>query len=294
MVDDQSAGDSVYDFLYIDARRIAQFLSQFTDYGHLTSLTRSASESHSGGGGVNVGIGKLDTTAGSQTTQVRQFDPQWIAPLTFLDQANQKGLIVRGLSRARIGQFVLTSGTLAVLDLTTLKALWDIPIVQTIIAQGVAPANIPQQFQNRQERRATGSAGQQKSDSATAMSYIKSILEIIKVLPHGLQVRLLTDSSEPVWCDLRDESLLVSSAGMMLKQGVVLSGTWDILGILDALPDSQASQSNTHLNEAKMLQSLTEIANVMASLGPIARQALGRPNEAYGITPLLIFREVSV
>ena len=51
---DRERDDSVYDFLYVDARRIAVFLSQFSQYGHLTTLTRAVSETSSAGGGINL------------------------------------------------------------------------------------------------------------------------------------------------------------------------------------------------------------------------------------------------
>ena len=53
MAQDPEKGDSVYDFLYVDARRIAVFLSQFGQYGHLTSLTRAELEASSTSGGLN-------------------------------------------------------------------------------------------------------------------------------------------------------------------------------------------------------------------------------------------------
>jgi hypothetical protein len=119
-------GDSVYDFLYVDARRIAVFLSQFNQYGHLTLLTRAASETSSTSGGVNVVAAKLDTGASEQTSQTRQFDPQWLAPLSFLDQANERGMIFRDLVQARIGQLVLVSGRLAMFDLGVMRDAWNL------------------------------------------------------------------------------------------------------------------------------------------------------------------------
>src|SRR5436305_1846102 len=117
MAQDPEKGDSVYDFLYVDARRIAVFLSQFEQYGHLTSLTRTVSETSSASGGVSVVAAKLDTAASEQSSQTRQFDPQWLVPLAFLDKADQRGMIVRDLGDARIGQLVLISGRLAMFDL---------------------------------------------------------------------------------------------------------------------------------------------------------------------------------
>lgn len=63
---DQENEDSAYDFIYVDNRRVAQYLSQFSQFGHLTGLTRVDGKTQSGGGGVNVGAAKIDK---STTTQ---------------------------------------------------------------------------------------------------------------------------------------------------------------------------------------------------------------------------------
>src|SRR5713226_8037314 len=82
---------SVFDFLYIDSQRISLFLSQFSQYGHLTALAKSVTASSSTAGGVDIKLAKIEGTEAEQTTLSKQYDAQWIAPLTFLDQADQRG-----------------------------------------------------------------------------------------------------------------------------------------------------------------------------------------------------------
>lgn len=63
--------DSVFDFLYVDQRRIASFLSQFNNFGDLTQIvsSRSARRSKadesalSGSGGVVVAKGEARSTS---------------------------------------------------------------------------------------------------------------------------------------------------------------------------------------------------------------------------------------
>ena len=63
---------SVYDFLYHDPRRIASFLAQFTQYGHLKSLSRleSTTEAASDKGVVTgrAGIPIVGSVGGSGET----------------------------------------------------------------------------------------------------------------------------------------------------------------------------------------------------------------------------------
>ena len=75
----------------------------------------------------------------------------------------------------------------------------------------------------------------------------------------------------------------------MLKHGAILSGTWNIVGILDALPEVVESDTSV----AAALGN-TPLAQVVQSLAPLVRQIMGRPAHAYGLTPLLILREISI
>ena len=62
-----------------------------------------------------------------------------------------------------------------------------------------------------------------------------------------------------------------------------------MVGVLDAMPEP---------NESDQLQllaskSLNQMGEMLGTLAPSARKALGRPDHAYGFTPLVIFRDVS-
>ena len=73
---------------------------------------------------------------------------------------------------------------------------------------------------------------------------------------------------------------------LLLKHGVAVRGEWSLLGILDATPDSEVTA------EGQSLGSESNVATLLRALAPIARQMLGRPPGHYGVTPLLIFREI--
>lgn len=290
MAQDQNGGDSVYDFLYIDARRIANFVSQFGQYGHLTSLTRTDTKTGGGGGEINIGVAKLDGSGSAEITQIRQFDPQWIAPLTFLDEAEKKGMIVRGLDAARIGQLVLVTGDLAVFDLALFKAMWPMPQIQKVIMAGVAAQTgaTPQQHGgNRAERRRQASGHAEPSPHEAGF-------EVLKLLPHAL-LATISHGGKSIWSSLRENDLIVSASDLMLKHGVQISGAWNMVGILDALPETRADESDLGAKASRLLAatSLGTLGVVIAEMVPHIRTVLGRPASAYGMTPLLIFREVT-
>ena len=140
---------SVYDFLYHDPHRIASFLAQFTQHGHLESLSRSESTAAAttnksvvtGRAGVptlgSVGRSGERAASGSVTEALTTtYDPLWANALALLDHLSQHGLIRRDVTRASIGQFVLAQGELDILNLGTLRAAWaENPITPLLTAQ---------------------------------------------------------------------------------------------------------------------------------------------------------------
>jgi hypothetical protein len=160
--------------------------------------------------------------------------------------------------------------------------MWDIPAIQKIIASGLSgtalAAMSTSMDRNAKARTATNLQAQQ-------MNALKPILEVLKILPHGLQARLLTKDQKRIWCGLHDGSLVGSASDLMLKHGSTISGEWNMLGVLDAEPDSDANDQSAVPQD--------EVAFFLTSLAPFARTALGRPATAYGMTPLVIFREVT-
>lgn len=113
-------------------------------------------------------------------------------------------------------------------------------------------------------------------------------MDTISTLPHGLQMTM-TSSGRKIWGTLRSDSLTGSASDLLLKHGAKIAGTWSILGILDAKPDNGASMQVPDIGGRIQTDGFTVI---LEALGPVARLLLGRPNQAFGATPLLIFREV--
>ena len=265
---------SVYDFLYHDPRRIASFLSQFTQYGQPQSLTRSESTAENSST-KNVVAGKagllpLGSFTGSGETAASEsanqaltttYDPLWQNALALLDYLYQRKLIQRDVAQAKIGQFVLIQGDLDVVDLGTLGRAWGESAFKklALAASGAGPGS----------RR-----GQQRMETEAGISFIK-------VLPYSIQATLRGTIS--VWCCLQSAGMVTPADDLLLKHGVTVQGVWSLLGILDAAPDAQLPASPS--------SNVPDLVGLMRTLAPPARQLLGRPADHYGVTPLLIFRE---
>jgi hypothetical protein len=290
---------SVYDFLYHDVRRVGSFLAQFDEAGHLWQVTQSEGvvKSQSRGfrfaagaeiaqvGAANLDLSRSPASGGSEASE-RIYDPLWTNARTLLDYLSERRMLQRDLPAARIGEFVLASGELAVVDLPMLRQLWELPIVRDTVRAAVVPSPENQaEARNRAERRRE-SRQQPKRPLTIAEDPAEFILQSVRYYPHAIQATLITSGGVAVWSSLREESLVGSSADLMLKHGPVLAGVWNIVGILDALPEVAQSEAL-----AAALGN-TPFAQVAQALAPVVRQMLGRPDHAYGVTPLLIFREI--
>jgi len=302
--------DSVFDFLYHDARRIGSFIAQIDPAGHLTSLKQI--EAVETGSGMDFNASTSGTiaiaragaalqdrrTASERESLERTYDPLWTNALSLLDMLDERQMIHDGLVGARIGQFVKISGSLTVTDLTLWKGLWSMPALKEVMSDSVTPDTSSQQQRNRAGRRkheATRSAPNQKT---TLEHQMDAALGLIGMLPHTIQARIITDDGTSAWCSLREDGLVVSASDLTLKHGTTVSGRWTMVGVLDALaeigPDGLATQSALDARKETQAVGVGPMGDLMQSLTPAIRGLLGRPNQAHGITPLVIFRKINV
>jgi hypothetical protein len=147
--DDQGT-DSVYDFLYHDARRVGSFLAQFDYFGHLQQVTSSETASKGTKRGYSLKVagsalvpGVPEGAEGSVTfgrdpsqigseAQERVYDPLWTNARALLDYLDERHLIQRDLTTARLGQFVIASGELSILNMEMLPKIWEIAGIRDI------------------------------------------------------------------------------------------------------------------------------------------------------------------
>jgi hypothetical protein len=299
MAQDPKKADSVYDFLYIDSKRIALFLSQFSNYGHLTALTKTATDTKSIDGKVDVKIASVESHEIGQSGLSKQYDAQWVAPLTFLDEADQRNMIERDIGAAGFGNLVLASGELEVRDLRMIMQALNLPAMKALQSTPEAP---PVDRRERNERRRNRPREQNLPTQAEAQQAFGS--EFMGLLPHGTQAMLRSEKAQ-VWCGLKEDCLITSSSELFLSHGVKIPGRWNILGILDARPDAIAEfgtpEQEYEIAKAAVPSADTGLLTIVTQgfggfidgIAPLARMMLGRSSASYGMTPLLIFREIS-
>ena len=173
------------------------------------------------------------------------------------------------------------------LDVATFKEAWQKPGVKQFVmatVQGNVPATMgqPKSAQNAAREKAKAEAG--------------LLVELLTVLPHLIQVQLF-GANFSAWCTLAEASLVGPSSDVVLKHGAYVQGEWSLLGILDADPDVTPEQAeggtpNQSIDDLVADMIPSGIGKMTAQLAPITRNLLGRPRTSFGVTPLLIFREV--
>jgi len=299
--------DSVYDFLYHDARRVGSFLAQFDSFGHLQQLTAGESATKDAKRGYSLKLagalplpGTPEGAEGSMTLGMhpsqggseslhRVYDPLWTNARTLLDYLDQKELIQRDLNRARLGQFILASGELSILNAGLLPKIWETSGVRDIAVRSAgetARAAINTALSNAPIRSAER-AKAEKIALKVAETNAQAAMDVIALLPHSAQCTI-RGSGYSVWSTLNSDGMVGRVSDLSLKHGTEIPGHWSLLGLLDALPSpipEQLQIPNTGVP--------THMAAFIRNLSNLSRTIVGRPPDAYGVTALLLFREVS-
>ncbi len=272
---DSPSTESLFDFLYVDRGRIASYFAQLFDTGVLRSLKTTATseqsiaeEGHAGFGRI-AGYKAKDEKAIGQSTE-REFDAEWAVPLNVIDALDERGMISRDVTSAAMGQLVLLSGTLQVIDMRMVKELW-----KPIAAQEVG--NMP------------SATSQERKKKEEARKSLGSLTDIIANLPHSVQVKLFSDDYQ-LWATLEPNYIIGSTADLGLKHGMQIQGTWSMLGVLDALPElPSAGEPNLRMPK---VPSQLDVAFLKMFIE--LRKILGRGYFDYGVTPVAILREVGL
>ncbi|PZR37176.1 hypothetical protein [Caulobacter segnis] len=285
MAADLEQTDSVFDFLYVDHRRLSILLTQFGVDGVLTELVRGSEDAAETGGGVSLAVGKADHKRSGKTSLARKFDPRWLLPLNFLDTA--QGWLCPDVIDARVGQLVLLKVGVGVIDVGFMKRLWEIPFVQQSIAATIPQENLADLPVNRAARRRDKS-GPKGTDTSPLTDFVGSLMGM---MPHAVQATFVTEKGEVLWGTLDEEHLTGSATDIMLKHGHTLAGEWHLVGILDAMP--KGSSFEELRNRVEIEQSGSQLFGILQHFGPMLELGYSRPPHAYGVTPLIVMRAIA-
>lgn len=286
-------GNSVFDFLYSDDIRISTLLSQFNNFGHLTNITHENSAqkgkhdtgAFEGSGSAIFAKAQMryegaNISSYAESSQ-RSYNPRWTNTLNFLAEIDSRAMLKHNIMEARIGDLILVNGPIAIKDLSTLEKIWGLPAFKQFAHLGVTEDISA----NRSERRKSTQKNNIQKEIKKP-SELDLFFDLVKILPHTTQITI--DGDQKAWGILKPESLISTPSDFVLKYGGRIPGQWAILGILDAEPEELIIGGSA--KETTNLQDLS--SNFLGILEPIVRQLLGRPADSFGITPLVILREI--
>ncbi|TQC94708.1 hypothetical protein FK216_15610 [Moraxellaceae bacterium AER2_44_116] len=270
---------SIFDFLYLDTGKIKSFYAQLTGNGALTSLKQTNHLADGRNFEASAGIplttsGKGGTSHLASQGSETQYDATPTMPREMINRLDELGFIYRDLNESMLGNLVLYKGTLGVVDIAGTKDLVE-PTLNIFISEQLQGGNAAQ-----------------KKEAQELKKSLKDIVQVVKVLPFALEARLLVNSGkeddsgipllDEVWMTLSREEMVGSTHDLNFKHGSYLAGEWFVIGVLDATPFDGFNISES---ESGMRQGVHALTSMM-------KNQFGRPESAYGLTPIAIFRVI--
>ena len=274
----------LYDFIYLDRLRIASYYSQLTNRGITTGMSTTEgvlrSTTRTGVAGVQPfvsGSGAVNTTTNESAH--RQFDPAILEAIEAIECLDDEGSIAEDLDGAVIGSIIIAHGNLSILDVRLIKEMWN-PLAAILGQMNQETVSVSADM-TRNERK----AAQRATATNGIANQLSSIVEIAKSLPHAIQATLSSKNHDALWSVLELQHFIGSPEALTLKHGAFIDGDWSIIALLDARPDV-GTQSDPFADASG------NVADMMRGLQEFIRQQFGRPQVAYAVTPLAIYRVI--
>jgi hypothetical protein len=275
----------VLDFLYHDARRVGSLLAQLNEAGLLTSVRKNEGKSATNkaaiDGQIEGSIPLISRAKGgtslsrdsSRTGQLeRTFDPLWQNARRFVEYAETASVEI---TDSNIGQIVAVTGQITIVDFDFLKNFVANKAIMESLLSG------DDQSANRQERRASRNNPKSKANDPP-------IAELFGLFPY--KVQMTVEGTVQTWSTIVEEFLVTEASDLVLKYGGALGGTWTVIGILDAMPSYFDGSLVGDVDFSDGVEAFG--MKLTKAMAPMARVLLGRPFDAYGVTPLVVFREI--
>lgn len=268
------------DFLYADHERVASFLAQIYGTGtpkqNEESATKGKKSNRHGGLKLSLLEGGLENERDWGQEVRSTYDPLWSNSRRLIEHIQGYGVTE---STPEVGQLRILSGNLIAYDLSSLTSMMNSDAMEDFIANGIPDD------QDNSNRSPKAKNAEKKRQAAV-------IREFIKGLPLGVGFVLVT-SEFHFWFSVKREYLSLHDLDIPLKFPVHISGIWNALGVVDAL-------ANDHIDAlvpiiTRNIDGLIPamVLNMMQLTGATTAM-FGRPLQAYGLSPLIVFRRVSL
>lgn len=272
MAHDEVVGNSLYDFIYINHEALSLYNAQLDKDGLLTHqvITKSVSDQQKNQLGASAKIisGGLENQSSVSESMQSNFDASRAMPLNVIRELNRLGLIQKDIEKAKLGQIVLFSGRLQIVDYALMASLIR-PAMHMHIHE--MPSKTPNDKINKKSKQAE----------------LDAFANLIEQMPKLVQFRLFDDNNS-AWGTISAGNLMVHSLDFVMKHSITIPGQWHILAVLDAVPDKD---DETEIDSAA-LKYMTQMESGYVEAFMHLRGMMGRRLEEYGVSPLAIFRKV--
>ena len=269
MVHEPADTASVFDFLFVDHARVALFNAQFTGMGSMRQIIESESATGTKGGAVNAAVARARYDRSASQTLEKAYDAQWVEPLSFLDYAQERGMLHSDLASARVGDLVRVRARIDFLNLASLKRVWSEVAVDRPERGG------------RKNRRDGGRLFADK-DAELGLRVFGALEQPMIMVFCGEEGRL--------WSAVDPVNVVGAASALHWKFGARIDGDWHVIGVVDCPP----GQLSWPLEEQGRLFGPSEapfqdgLVTMMSEIGKL----IGRPSDCHGITPLVVLREI--
>lgn len=264
--------ESIFDFFYLDNQKIKSFYAQLNGFGALSSLKQTSQILDARKLEATIGIpsvtgGKMANDHTASNSSEHLYDGIPTMPREMINQLDELGFIYQELVPENLGSLVLLEGYLNITDIEVMKAVID-PTISFMMN------TMP------------NTTASHKTKIKELEKTIKPMVDFMKNIPFALSCNLFVPSSEQdfkqVWMSLSREDMSSVIHDINFKHGEKLAGSWYVLGVLDAIPNSEDKTNFIIPENGDMAQFKKSMSEMM--------KMFGRDDEDYGMTPIAIFR----
>lgn len=269
---------TLYDFIFIDTQRVHSLYTQIFDGLHEgvektvkddTSLAKDWQA-----GGPPLGFYKFSSGKHIGETESNRFNPHDLILRDLLGYLKENDMLSAQPEMAESGKLVLISGSLTLLDVGVMGSFLEF-LPKLVSIDDNADENVASLPKNMRKKAKKAEAAYKACGTAMFEFFAK-------ITPKAVQFSIAGDSVT-AWGSVKQENMRADVAHILLQQGPLQSGTWNVLGIVDA-------GASEELAEAPLLPPTFE--GIFSMIDGV-RSAFKRPEGDILITPLLIFRKIS-
>jgi len=251
------------DFLYQDKSRIASFYAQLFS-GNLIAVTKYQEQTKTKETGLTGKAAILEAfkqTCESNTNQIiEQIEPHDYSSLLLLSELGIEPSNI--ICKEMLGKVVLLKGSLKIRNYTTLKK-----ILPRVLQSGLLDNEI------------AGLPLAELKSSKKQKEFKRFISAMFDIVPYGLEMEIISGGNS-AFGPVKPECFTQSPDDILRTYGEALGDGWFVLGILD-----QQSQITKSAPQG-LRGAIDDISKAI--------RAVYAPQVEYIITPILIYREVTI